>query len=190
MESIFAITVKSALRHWYLLTLVGVIFTIVGIYTISRPLESYLSLLIVFSWSFLITGILETIFSLANCKKISKWGWALVSGVLNIALGVWFMIRPEISIAVLPVFVGFLLLFRSFSAIGHSMDLKHHGIKDWWGLTFVGILAFLFSFLLLWNPMVQGITIAVWTGIAFISVGVYHVYFSLRLKKIKSISGV
>lgn len=188
MESIFAITVKSALKYWYLLTFVGIIFILVGVYTLTKPLESFLNLTLIFSWSFLITGIFETIFSLVNCKNISKWGWALISGVLNVALGIWLMTHPEISLRVLPVFVGFLLLFRTFSAIGHSMDLRHHGIRDWWGLTFVGILAFLFSFLLLWNPVISGITIVVWTGIAFIAVGVYHVYFSLRLKKIKSIS--
>ncbi|MEO0572186.1 MAG: DUF308 domain-containing protein [Bacteroidota bacterium] len=190
MESIFAINVKSALKHWYLLTLVGIIFTLVGIYTLTRPLESFTNLIVIFSWSFLITGIFDTIFSLVNCKNIGKWGWALLSGILNVALGIWLMIGPQISRTVLPVFVGFLLLFRAFSAIGHSMDLKHHGIKDWWALTFVGVLAFLFSFLLLWNPTAKGITITVWTGIAFISVGIYHVYFSLRLKRIKSISGL
>ncbi|MEM1337189.1 MAG: DUF308 domain-containing protein [Bacteroidota bacterium] len=186
MESIFAITIKSTFKYWYLLTLVGIIFILVGVYTLTRPLAFFSNLIVVFSWSFLITGIFETLFSLVNCKNISKWGWALLSGILNVALGLWLMIHPEISLRVLPVFVGFLLLFRSFSAIRHSMDLRHQSIKDRRGLTFTGILAFLFSFVLLWNPMILGIPIVIWTSLAFISTGVFQIYYSFRLKSLKS----
>ena len=169
--------------------LAGLFFIVLGFYTFSKPLESYLALTIVFSWSFLITGILEIVFSLVNRKNIDNWGWMLVSGILNVALGFLLLAQPVISITVLPLFVGFFVLFSSVSAIGYSLDLKRFGTKGWGWLTFIGVLGLLFAFGLIINPVLSGMTIVIWTGLAFISTGVYHIYFSIRLKKLKTITG-
>lgn len=175
----------KSVKHWYVPLIMGLIFLGIGIYTFMVPLESYLALALLFGISFLVSGIMEVSFSIANRKYIENWGWSLVSGILSLVVGVLLMFRPDVSILTLPFYVGFWVFFRSLMAIGISIDLKRFGILDWGNLMLVGMFGLLFSFFLLWNPLFASVTIVVWTGLALISVGVFGIYFAFRLKKLK-----
>jgi len=55
-------TIESAIKYWYLPLIVGVLLIVLGIWTLTTPLESYIMLSIVFAVGFLLSGILEMIF--------------------------------------------------------------------------------------------------------------------------------
>ncbi|MCO4821810.1 MAG: DUF308 domain-containing protein [Flavobacteriaceae bacterium] len=183
----FVKTVTNTVKHWYIPLIVGLIFIGIGIYTLLSPLESYLTLSILFSLSFLFSGLSEIMFSISNHKEIDNWGWTLTFGILTFLLGLLLIMNPAISITTLPIYVGFVVLFRSIMGISYALELKNYGIIDWGNLMAVGILGLIFSFILIWNPLFAGFTIVVWTGLAIIIGGVFSVYLSFKLKKIKSI---
>lgn len=185
MENNIFKTVKNAIKHWYLFLLIGIIFIITGIYTFTRPLEAYVALSIVFSISFLISGISEIAFSIANRDEIHNWGWSLVFGIFTLLIGIMLIRNPAISITTLPFYVGFLVMFRAMNAISYAIDLKSYGVLDWGNLLALGILGLIFAFILLWNPLFAGLSIIVWTAIAFITIGIYNVYLSLKMRKLK-----
>ncbi|UXE67180.1 MAG: DUF308 domain-containing protein [Chryseotalea sp. WA131a] len=110
------------------------------------------------------------------------------SGVVDLLFGMWLISSPLVSMAVLPFFVGFMLLFRSFTAIGFAIDLKSLGVKEWRWLLALGILGMLFSFILLWNPLLAGLTIVIWTALGFITLGVYRIFLSFKLKQLHTLS--
>lgn len=178
-------TIKNTLKFWYLPLFIGLIFIGVGIYTFTSPLESYLALSVLFSISFLVSGILEIVFSISNRKEMDNWGWTLIFGLITLLMGFLLIIHPGISIATLPLYIGFLVLFRSISAISYAVDLKNYGVADWGNLMIIGVLGVLFSFILIWNPVFAGRTIVFWTGIALLSSGAFGIYLSLKLKKLK-----
>lgn len=70
--------------------------------------------------------------------------------------------------------------------IAWSIELKKFKISDFGWLLFLSILGVIFSFVLLWNPIFAGLTVAVFTGIALIAVGIFQIYLSFALKKIRS----
>jgi len=183
----FLKTVTNTVKYWYIPLIVGLIFIGIGVYTIISPLESYLALSILFSLSFLFSGISEIIFSISNRKEIDNWGWTLTFGILTFLLGVLLVMNPVISITTLPIYVGFVMLFRSIMGISYALELKNYGVLDWGNLMVLGILGLLFSFVLIWNPLFAGMTIVFWTGLALISGGAFSVYLSFKLKKIKSL---
>lgn len=186
MNNSFFKTVKNSIKHWYIPLIVGLLFTAIGIYTLISPLESYLALSIVFSLSFLFSGLSEIIFAITNRKEMDNWGWTLTFGIFTFILGVLLFTNPAISLTTLPFYVGFLVLFRSIAGISYSIDLKNYGILDWGNLMIIGILGVLFSFLLLWNPLFAGLTIVIWTGMALITAGIFSIYFSFKLKKLNT----
>ncbi|WP_299535554.1 HdeD family acid-resistance protein [Ulvibacterium sp.] len=185
MKNQILTTATKSIKYWYVPLIMGLIFLGTGIYTFMVPLESYLTLALLFGISFLVSGIMEVVFSIANRKHIENWGWSLVSGILSLAIGILLIMRPDISLLTLPIYVGFWVFFRSIMAIGVSIDLKRFGILDWGNLMLVGVFGLMFSFFLLWNPLFAGITIVVWTGLALISVGIFGIYFAFKLKKLK-----
>jgi uncharacterized membrane protein HdeD (DUF308 family) len=179
-------SIKDTIKHWYLPLILGIIFIATGIWAIITPAATYLSLAILFSVTFFVTGILEIIFSISYKKQLDGWGWSLAAGILNTIVGVLLVLYPQISILTLPIFVGFVVLYRSMLAVAWSIELKKYKVSNWGWLLFTGILGVIFSFFLIWNPLFAGLTVAIFTGIALITIGIFHIHFSIELKKLKS----
>jgi uncharacterized membrane protein HdeD (DUF308 family) len=188
MSTTFVKSVQTAVKFWYIPLIVGLIFIGTGIYTFFQPVATYLVLVFIFSLSFLISGIFETIFALLNRKQIDNWAWILTAGLINVLLGIILLSRPGLSISVLPLYVGFGILFRSIAAIGYGFDLKHYGVQGTGNLIFIGILGAIFGTLVIFNPAFGAINIIFWTAISFIISGFYSVDFALKLRKLKSYS--
>ncbi|MGB3065991.1 DUF308 domain-containing protein [Sphingobacterium thalpophilum] len=70
MANSFFKTVRSSIKHWYIPLIVGILFIVLGFYTITTPVVSFLTLAYLFSWSFMISGILEIIFAVQNRDEI------------------------------------------------------------------------------------------------------------------------
>lgn len=172
------------IRHWYLPMVLGFVLIVVGIWVALTPVASFIGLSVLFTISFLITGALETMHSIVNRKELSNWGWSLIVGILDLLIGVLLASKPAISMALLPYFVGFGLMFRCVLAIGWSITLKDLGISDWKNLLFIGILGTLFSFVSLWDPVFFSLTLVFYVAAAFILVGCFNIYLSLKLKKL------
>ena len=86
--------------------------------------------------------------------------------------------------ATLPLYVGYVVLFRSVMTIGAALDRENYGVSGPGGLLIAGILGLIFSFILLWDPGFAGLTLVVWTAIALITAGFYSILFSFRLKEL------
>ena len=185
MENKIYKTIESAIKHWYLPLIVGILLIVLGIWTLTTPLESYLMLSIVFAVGFFLSGVFEMIFALTNKHK--SWGWSLALGILSIIIGLLLILNPAISMVTLPFYVGFMLLFHSILGISSAYEMRRYGIMDWGWLMLVAVLGMIFSFIMLWNPIFAGLNIVVWTGIAFLVTGVYMIYFSTRLNKLNKL---
>ena len=183
----FLKSVKNSVKHWYVLLIIGIIFLGVGIVVFLTPIESYLTLSIIFSVSFLLAGLLEIIFSISNRKELEGWGWHLALGILTLLVGIMLVDNPAITMVTLQFFVGFVVLFRSIMAISTSMELRNYYVLDWGYLFGLGILGTIFSFMLLFNPSFAGFSLVIWTGLSLVILGIYSIYLSLKLKKLKDI---
>lgn len=175
----------NSVKHWYLSLILGILFILCGIYVFTAPLETYVTLSVLFSISFIVSGLFDIIFSLSNRKAISGWGWYLTGGILSLLMGIYLIIYPGISIIILPFVAGFTLMFRSFQLLGFSFDLRDIGILRWGNLAILSVLGIVLSFMLVANPLFSGISLVVLTALAFIFAGVSSILLAFNLKKIK-----
>jgi uncharacterized membrane protein HdeD (DUF308 family) len=178
--------IKEAVQYWWLLLLTGLILVAVGIWVFASAAIAYLSLSILFGASILCIGFFETIFAISARKSLEGWGWTLASGLLDIVIGAYLLAYPGVTMVMLPFILGFWLLFRGFSAIGFSFDMKSYGDLNWgWVLLFaIGII--IFAIMILAVPAFGVANIVAWTGLSFIFAGVFRIILSFRLKKLKS----
>ena len=181
-------SINKALSHWYLITIIGVIFVLLGIWVFRTPMASYLVLATFFSISFLLSGIAEISFALGNKDTLDNWGWFLASGIFSALIGVLLLSNPALSMATLPLYVGFGILFRAISGISFALSLKDHG-DEYHSLLWMSIAGVVLSFLLIWNPAVIGMTLVSLTALAFILIGTGVIWLSLKLKKLHDIPG-
>lgn len=184
MDTQFLKSIKNAIRYWYIPLLAGLFFVMVSAVVFVSPLPSFGALAILFSLSFLFSGISEIIFSITNRDQLINWGWSLALGIITAIMGVLLLTNTALSMVVLAFFVGFVVLFRSIAAISFAIDIKSYGSKNWGGLLALGIFGTLTSFILLWNPVLTGISISFWVALSFLFAGFISIYFSFQLRKL------
>lgn len=184
MANSFIASAVKAVKHWWLILIAGLIFIAAGIWVLATPLSAYLTLSTLFSVSFLVAGIFDVVFSVSNRKLMKGWGWNLVYGLVNLAIGMLLISNPVISIATLPMYVGITVLFRSLMAIGTSLDLSSYGLPGAGSLLLMSLLGVLFAFILLWDPNFAGLSLVIWTAMALLTAGSYSIYYSFQLKKL------
>jgi uncharacterized membrane protein HdeD (DUF308 family) len=183
----FIQTITRSIKHWYVPMIIGIILVAVGIWAFMVPLETYYTLSVLFSISFILIGLLDIFFSIRNHKILQGWGWHLVGGLLALAGGSILIINPGISFVILPFVAGFTLLFISFLLLGYSFEMKSFRILNWGNVAILSVLGVIFSFMLIVSPLFSGISLVVLTGVSFIITGVSSIVFSFDLKKIKAI---
>lgn len=173
---------KQAVRYWWLLLVTGIVLFLLGIAIFIFPQQSYIGMSLLFGWVILITGILEVVLSTANRHFVTGRGWMLAGGVIEIILGIILIFNIALSAATLPIFLGFWLLMRSFSAIGLGGDMNALSIPGSGWTIFSGILLLICAIWILLQPLVFGTTaVIIWVGISLLFAGVAAISLSMQL---------
>lgn len=183
--STIAKKIQNTLKYWYVPAIIGILFIVMGVYLFTVPEATYLSLVLLFSLSFLLVGGLELWFSMQNRGELDGWGWYLASGLFSLIIGIILITKPDMAAETLPYFIGFSLLFRSFQGLGFAFEVKEHGYLNWGNLAIISILGIVFSILLIANPVFTGLSLVVLTAMAFIFPGIHAIILSFQLRKVK-----
>ncbi len=176
--------IRTDIKNWWALLLLGIVLIGMGVTVFTYPLDSYVSLSVLFAVGVVISGLLQIWFAIANRKEIDGWGWQLALGIMEVVLGVILVINFGLTLAILPFYIGFWLMFRAFALIGFSFELKTYKILDWGYYLVFGLLLVTLSWFIILNPLFGGITIVAWTATALIVAGVANIILSFKLKKV------
>ncbi|MDF0707461.1 DUF308 domain-containing protein [Muricauda sp. 334s03] len=176
--------IRTDIKNWWALLILGLVFIVLGVTVFAYPLESYVSLSVLFAVSAIVSGLLQIWFATTNRNEIDGWGWQLALGIMELILGVILISNFGLTLVILPFYVGFWLLFRAFTLIGFSFELKTYKILDWGYYLIFGLLLVPLSWFIILNPLFGGVTIVAWTAIAFIVTGVANIILSFKLKKV------
>lgn len=178
----------STIKNWWLFLLSGIVLIVGGFYVSFTPQESYLTLAWVFSILVFINGFSNIVFSISNRKYIPGWGWYLTGGVFEILTGIILISYPEITIVLLPIFIGFWLLFRGINIIGTSLDLKNLGVLDWGWFLIYGVSLTVVSSIMILLPIIGYFTVVYLTAVGLFIFGFANISLSLKLRKLKSLT--
>lgn len=174
-----------AIRHWWLLALAGVLCIAIGITVFAFPLESYVTLAILFGVLLLVVGAAKLISASTSVNFFMMRGYVIVGGILDLLLGIFLCVYPGVTLVALPVMMGLWMLYNSFVLIGFSGDFDTFGIPGSGWLTGGGILLLLLSIFVLVNPFGAGIaTVVVLAGVGLIVFGILLISLSMKLKEI------
>lgn len=175
---------KQAVRYWWLSLIIGIALFILGILVFIFPAQSYLGMSLLFGWVMLVTGILEVVLSTTNRHFVTGRGWILAGGIIEIILGLILIFNIALSAATLPIFLGFWLLLRGFSAIGLGGDMNALEVAGSGWTIFAGVLLVLCALWVLFQPLVIGTTaVIVWVGVSLLFAGIAACSFAMQLHK-------
>ena len=155
-------------------------------YVFSVPEKSYLTLSIFFAAFMLIDGIGAISLSLSNRERMEGWGRQLAGGIISAIIGLVLFIHPNLSMSVLPLFVGFWVLMRGSLVIGSSFDLKSQGVRSWGWVLILGIINAVLGLMMIANPIFGVSMVLIFTAVSLLSLGISMITVSLWLKKVKN----
>ena len=174
-----------AVKHWWLMMLAGVLCIAAGIAVFAFPLESYVTLSLLFGVLLLVVGVAKLIAASTSGNYFMMRGYVIVGGVLDLILGLFLCFSPGVTLMLLPIMMGFWMMYNSFILIGFSGDFETFGVPGSGWLVAGGILLLILSILVLVNPLGAGIaTVVVLAGVGLIVLGILLCVLSMKLKDI------
>lgn len=174
-----------AIKHWWLLLLAGILAIIAGICVFAFPIQSYVTLSILFGVLMLLTGAIQLIVASTSGNYLMMRGYVIVGGILDVILGMFLCIYPGISLFLLPIMMGLWLMYHSFIIIALGGDMSTFKIPGN-GMTIVlGILLLLLSIFVIVDPFSVGVaTVLTVAGAGLILFGVMMCSIAVTLKNV------
>lgn len=177
--------ISRAIRHWWLMLIVGILSLVAGIMVFVFPLESYVTLSVLFGILMVLVGASQLIIASASNNYLMMRGYVIVGGVLDVLLGSFLCLYPGVTIFLLPILLGIWMLYHSFIIIAFGGDLDTFNVGGQGAVIGSGILLLVLSILILMNPFSAGIAAVVaLTGVGFLVFGAILIMLSFKLKEI------
>ena len=108
---------------FFLALLSGILGVVIGLMLLSNPIQGGITLTILLATFLFVGGIFKAVAALAH--RFGGWGWLLLSGVIDVVLGVMIWRKlPMSGLTIIGVLVGISLIFRGVSWLMVGFALK------------------------------------------------------------------
>ena len=182
------LTAKAAraIRHWWLMLIAGILCIAAGICVFVFPVESYLTISILFGVVMLLTGAGQLIIASTSGNYLMMKGYFIVGGILDLILGIFLCVYPDVTLVVIPFMMGLWLMYHSFMLISFGGDMETFRVSGSAFMIILGILILMLSVFVLLNPFSAGIvTVLTVAGVGLILLGVTFCVLAAKLRDLK-----
>ena len=171
------------IKKWWLLLIAGILCIVAGICVFAFPIESYVTLAVLFGILMLLTGAAQLIISSTSGNYLMMKGYFIVGGVLDVILGIFLCVYPGVSLFVLPILMGLWMMYHSFIIISFGADMDTFRLSGGGMYTVFGILLLILSIFVLVDPFSVGVaTVLFVAGVGLILLGLLFCSISVKLK--------
>ena len=180
--------VGRTVKHWWMLFIAGILCLAAGVTVFVFPLESYVTLSIIFGILMVLVGAVQLNVASSSNNYLTMRGYAITGGVLDLLMGLFLCFYPGVTLVILPIMLGIWMLYHSFMIIAFGDDLDTFNIKGNGLLIGSGVVLLILSILILMNPFAAGIAaVVVIAGVGLLVFGVILCMISLKLKEIHNL---
>jgi uncharacterized membrane protein HdeD (DUF308 family) len=160
--------------------IIGVIFLISAFVSFVNPTSALKTFVILFGITAIMKGI-GSIVGYFRIKHLSGMGivLALVTGVLDILIGVLFLTNLASGVFTLGILFALWILLDSVTGLSNIGFLKDISTGMYWLYLVLNILSLIMGVLLLFNPIVAALTMSMIVGIYFLIFGVQFIIYAL-----------
>ena len=177
--------VARAVKRWWLMLIAGLLCLVMGIVVFVFPLQSYVTLAILFGVLMMAVGAIQLIIASTSANYLAMRGYFVVGGVLDLMLGIFLCIYPGVTLVALPLMLGVWMLYNSFIIIAFGGDMETFRLGGSGLVVAGGVLLLLLSVMVLLNPLGAGVpTVIIIAGIGLLVLGCLLCMLSLKLKHI------
>ena len=177
-----------AVKHWWMLLLAGILCFAAGIVVFVFPLESYVTLSIIFGILMVIVGAVQLIIASTSNNYLAMKGYVITGGVLDLILGFFLCLYPGVTLVLLPIMLGIWMMYHSFMIIAFGGDIDTFNVEGNGLVIASGIVLLILSILILMNPFRAGIpAVIILTGVGLLVFGIILGIMSFKLRDIHNL---
>lgn len=158
----------------------GIFFIALSFFVLRDPTAVFYAGSILFGLLFLGGGVFEIIFAIANMDTLWEWKFYIGFGIVNVIISIILFSAPIVAATMVPIFVGFWLLFRCIAIIGRVVEFKTFGKINRVGLILLCSLGILFALVILLNPPIGESLITLWSALLLLMLGMFYLTVSIR----------
>ena len=162
---------------WSML-LSGVLFLILGIVCWAWPNLALETIALILGVGFLVAGV-GTVADYVLARGFFS-AWLLVDGILDVILGIIFIVNPLVSAWALAWLVAIAIIVSGIMQLFSCWRLRHDMSATWWLSLITGVITIVLGILMLAVPS----TLALWLSIFAIVYGVGLVVFAFKAPKL------
>ena len=176
-----------------MLVVTGILLVVLGVVCICNPAETLFSMAWLIGVLTLLSGISKLVFGLKTQNFLPNSGTRILTGVIDVMFGIFFLANSLFVAASLPMVFAFWLIVEGVILVVQSFDYKKADYQGWWGMLLMGIVVVVLGFFALKNLDVAGTTLSVLFGCAVILLGIAYLVaffginkFQKKVKKTKA----
>ncbi|MEA3462154.1 MAG: DUF308 domain-containing protein, partial [Bacteroidota bacterium] len=170
-------------QYWWVPLLFGFAFIGIGYWILRSPEESFEKITKFIGAIILVSGTVQLIFTLMHRRGIPGWGFQLAGDLFDLAVGLALLFNPSLLLKLITLFVGIWLIANSISIFMRAAESRKDQHPYWRWEFALGIFLMVLAAMFLWHPMLLGISIAIWTALAFIILGIFRIVLTFRLRR-------
>ncbi len=164
---------KTSTKIW--LCLSGVLLIVLGVICIVRPDITLVSAAWILGCFTLVEGITKLIFTLKTQRFIPNSGTRMLSSLLDIFFGCFFLFNILQTAISLPVVFSLWVMIEGVIIAVDSFDYKKVGFSQWWIILVLGVAGAVLGFYGLRNLDVAAKTLSVLIGIGIVANGLAYI---------------
>lgn len=164
---------KTSTKIW--LCLSGVLLVVLGVICIVRPDITLVSAAWILGCFTLVEGITKLIFTLKTQRFIPNSGTRMLSSLLDIFFGCFFLFNILQTAISLPVVFSLWVMIEGVIVAVESFDYKKVGFSQWWIILVLGVAGAVLGFYGLRNLDVAAKTLSVLIGIGIVANGLAYI---------------
>jgi len=177
-------SMAEAKKFDWISLLVGFVLIIGGIFSLSNPLATFLTLAIMLGIVVLVRGIMLIVvfFKLEN-RTGAKVFFALILGILLAITGVIFLFRPLFAANVFAFIIAIWFIVDAINNLINADRLKPAGKGIYFLSIVFNVLVLFGGIILVLHPLIAGLSVAVMIGITLLVFGVNHIVLAFMGKE-------
>jgi len=152
----------------------GLLLVILGIVCICNPADTLFASAWIIGLMTLLSGIATLVFTLNTQLFIPNSGTRMLSALLQIFLGIFFLSHKGTLTLSLPIVFSVWVMVEGIVLAVDSFDYKKVGFNGWWCILLLGCAAAVLGFFGLRRPDAAGMTLSTLIGLAVIFSGLAH----------------
>jgi uncharacterized membrane protein HdeD (DUF308 family) len=120
--TMFSVPVDGSMRTWSIV--LGAVEILVGIGVFAWPGPALLVVAFSIGWLLLFRGSMAIVGSITSRKYLSYWGLILVAGILEVAVAIYLLSQPGLTLIAAVLAIGFAAMLYGVLEVAAAFEVK------------------------------------------------------------------